>query len=580
MPKFEVSGKDFIYDGKPERIISGTIHYFRVVPEYWKDRLLKMKACGFNTVETYVAWNIHEPKPEEFCFEGMGDICKFIQTAGEVGLHVIVRPGPYICAEWEFGGLPAWLMTVPGIKLRCYNKPFIDRVDAFYDVLLPKLKPLLCTNGGPIIAMQVENEYGSYGNDKKYLNHLKEGMIKRGIDVFLFTSDGSDDLMLEGGTLPGVLKTVNFGSRPEEAFKKLSEYQNNKPLMCMEFWNGWFDHWGEKHHTRPTGDVADVFERMLKMGASVNLYMFHGGTNFGFMNGANYSDKLYPTVTSYDYDSPLNEAGDATEKYFVIRDIISKYKKIDDNYIPKPSKKKTYGRIELTQQAGLFEVLDTISKPVKSAHTQPMEMLGQNYGFILYRTHITGPKKGSQISIIDVHDRAQVFLGGKFMGIIERDNKEGLTVDIPEGDTVLDILVENMGRINYGPELGEFKGITKGVRLDYQFIFDWDIYTLPLDNIEKLQFSKVKTKTGPIFCKGTFKIDELADTFITLEGWNKGVVFINGFNLGRYWNEVGPQKTLYIPAPLLHKGENEIVVFELHEMKEPIVELMDKPMLG
>ncbi len=578
--KLEVLGKDFIYDGKPERIISGAIHYFRVVPEYWKDRLLKMKACGFNTVETYVAWNIHEPKPGEFYFEGMGDICKFIQTAGEVGLHVIVRPGPYICAEWEFGGLPAWLMAEPGIKLRCYNKPFIDRVDAFYDVLLPKLKPLLCTNGGPIIAMQVENEYGSYGNDKKYLNHLKEGMIKRGIDVLLFTSDGPGDLMLEGGTLPGVLKTVNFGSEPEESFEKLSEYQKDKPFMCMEFWNGWFDHWGEKHHTRPAGDAADVFERMLKMGASVNFYMFHGGTNFGFMNGANYDGKLYPTVTSYDYDSPLNEAGDATEKYFAIRDIISKYEKIDESYIPEPSKKKAYGRVELTEQAGLFDSLDEISSPVKSAHTQPMEMLGQNYGFILYRTHVTGPKKGSQISIIDVHDRAQVFLGGKFMGVIERGNKEGLTVDIPDGETVLDILVENMGRINYGSELGEFKGVTEGVRLDYQFIFDWDIYTLPLDNIEKLKFTKAKAKTGPVFCKGMFNVDELADTFIELEGWNKGVVFINGFNLGRYWNEAGPQKTLYIPAPLLHKGENEIIVFELHEMEKPVVELIDKPMLG
>ncbi len=579
MSKFEILGNSFVYDGKPIRLISGAIHYFRVVPEYWRDRLLKLKACGFNTVETYVAWNIHEPKQGEFCFEGLGDICKFVQIAGELGLHVIVRPGPFICAEWEFGGLPAWLMREPNMRLRCYNKPFLDKVDAFYDILLSKLEPFLCTNGGPIIAMQVENEYGSYGNDKKYLSYLKEGMIKRGVDVLLFTSDGPLDLMLEGGTLPEVLKTVNFGSRPEDCFNKLLEHQSDKPLMCMEFWNGWFDHWGEKHHTRPADDVADVFDRMLKMGASVNFYMFHGGTNFGFMNGSNYDGKIMPTVTSYDYDSPLDEAGDPTEKYFAIQKVISKYEEVDETLIPESSKKRAYGKLQLTQQAELFTSLDTISNPVKSAYPETMEMLGQNYGFILYRTHVKGPKKGSRINIVDIHDRAQIFINGKFIDIIERGNKEGLTVDIPDGDNVLDILVENMGRINYGSELGELKGITEGVKLDYQFIFDWDIYTLPLDNIEKLEFGEIKAKTGPAFYKGTLNVDQPEDTFISLEGWNKGVVFINGFNLGRYWSN-GPQKALYLPAPILHKGDNEIIVFELHDTDMESVEFIEKPMLG
>ena len=287
MSEFKISGRNFAYDGKPVRILSGAIHYFRVVPEYWRDRLLKLKACGLNTVETYVAWNMHEPEPGQFCFEGMADIARFVEIAGELGLFVIVRPGPYICAEWEFGGLPAWLLADSDIRLRCYDRSWLEKVDRFYDELMPRLKPLLCTNGGPVVAMQVENEYGSYGNDKKYLNYLKEGLIRRGIDVLLFTSDGPSDEMLRGGTLPDVYKTVNFGSRPEEGFQKLQEYQPDQPLMCTEFWNGWFDHWGEPHHTRDGKDAADVLDQMLKAGASVNFYMFHGGTNFGFRNGAN-----------------------------------------------------------------------------------------------------------------------------------------------------------------------------------------------------------------------------------------------------------------------------------------------------
>jgi beta-galactosidase len=380
MSTFEISGKHFQYDGKPVRILSGAIHYFRVMPEYWRDRLLKLKACGLNTVETYVAWNMHEPKPGKFCFEGLTDIVRFIETAGELGLHVIVRPGPYICAEWEFGGLPAWLLADPDIRLRCYDKSWLEKVDRFYDELLSRLKPLLCTNGGPIIAMQVENEYGSYGNDKQYLYYLKEGMIRRGMDVLLFTSDGPMDEMLNGGTLPDVFKTVNFGSHPEEGFEKLLEYQPDKPMMCMEFWNGWFDHWGEPHHTRDAKDAADVLDRILKAGASVNFYMFHGGTNFGFMNGANNYGTLEPTVTSYDYDSPVSEAGDLTEKYYEFKKVISKYTKVEDDILPEPISKKAYGKVTLDRYAGLFESLEKLSQPVHRTCPEPMEKLGQNYG--------------------------------------------------------------------------------------------------------------------------------------------------------------------------------------------------------
>jgi beta-galactosidase len=579
MSEFKIEGKKFVFNNESTRILSGAIHYFRVLPEYWKDRLLKLKACGFNTVETYVAWNIHEPKQGEFDFEGMGDICKFIEIAGELGLHVILRPGPFICAEWEFGGLPAWLIKEPNIRLRCFNEVFLKRVDAFYDVLLPKLKPYLCTNGGPIIAMQVENEYGSYGNDKEYLTYLKDGMIKRGIDVLLFTSDGPGNLTLEGGTLEEIFKTVNFGSSPEKAFDVLLEYQKDQPLMCMEFWNGWFDHWGEIHHTRCERDVAEVLDKMLSMGASVNFYMFHGGTNFGFMNGSNYDKAIMPTVTSYDYDSPLNEAGDPTEKYFEIQNVIAKYESFDKNLLPEASLKKGYGKIQLTHKVELFKALAKISSPIKRAYTETMEMLNQNYGFILYRTKIKGPKKGCHINIMGINDRAQIFMNGRFVDIIERDKNKPVLIDIEDKEIVLDILVENLGRINYGSKIGDKKGILEGVKLEYQFISNWEMYTLPLDNIEKLEFEEIDEATGPCFYKGNLEVDEAKDTFLLMEGWSKGVVFVNGFNLGRYW-EIGPQKTLYLPAPLLNKGSNEIVVFELQKNNKAYIESVEKPILG
>lgn len=584
MAKFEISGKEFLYDGKPVKIISGAIHYFRVVPEYWRDRLLKLKACGFNTVETYVPWNLHEPQPDEFNFEGIADIVKFIKTAQEVGLMVIVRPGPYICAEWEFGGLPYWLLADGDMRLRCYHKPYLERVDKFFDALLPRLKPLLSTNGGPIIGMQVENEYGSFGNDKRYLNYLKKGMIDRGIDVLLFSSDGPSDGMLQSGTLEDVFMTVNFGSRPEENFAKLREYQPDKPLVCMEYWNGWFDHWGIEHHTRDGEDVADVLDRMLKMGGSVNFYMFHGGSNFGFYNGANLYDKYSPTVTSYDYDAPLSESGDPTEKYYAVQEVLSKYVEVDKDLIPESIPKKAYGKLELTEKACLFDNLDRISQPIKSSCPEPMEKLGQDYGFILYRTKIQGPRKDNHLFIQDVHDRALIFIDGEFKGVYMRNEDQELVFDIPKEGVQLDILVENLGRVNYGPYFKDRKGITEGVRLGLQFLFDWTIYTLPLNDLSALSYrtlscKKIGTNGLPSFYKGYLNVDQPADTFLSMEGWGKGIVQVNGFNLGRYWN-IGPTKTLYIPAPLLKQGKNEIVVFELEDIKNPAVEFLEKADLG
>ncbi|REE92703.1 beta-galactosidase [Paenibacillus taihuensis] len=591
MAKFTVEGRNFLVNDRPFQMISGAIHYFRVVPEYWRDRLLKLKACGFNTVETYIAWNIHEPKKGQFCFTGAADIVRFIEIAAELDLHVIVRPSPYICAEWEFGGLPSWLLAEDGMKLRCNYKPYLDHVDAYYDVLIPLLLPLLDTNGGPIIAMQVENEYGSYGNDKNYLEYLRQGLLRRGVDVLLFTSDGPEDHMLQGGTIPGALATANFGSRPEESFEKLGEYEPNNPLVCMEYWNGWFDHWGEEHHVRGYDDVADVLDRILKSGASVNFYMFQGGTNFGFYNGANFFDKYEPTVTSYDYNALLSESGDITDKYLAIRDVISKYSDVPKALLPTPIPKHNYGTVQLTEQARLFDSLELLSVPVQSVYPETMEKLGQDYGFILYTTRISGPRPRSKVTVQEVRDRALVFMDNVYQGVIERNNhslsltaeEHDVAVEIPREGASLSILVENLGRVNYGWMMKDPKGITEGVRHERQFLYDWTIHPLPLDDLTSLVFEPIDFGGDPVpeptFYKGTFEVDELADTFLNMEGWTKGVAFVNGFNLGRYW-EIGPQKTLYVPAPLLREGANELIIFELHGMNEPQVTLQEVPDLG
>lgn len=591
MATFEVKGDKFLYEGREIRIVSGSLHYCRVVPEYWRDRLLKLKACGFNAVETYIPWNVHEPEEGKFNFDGLANVTGFIELAGELGLHVIVRPSPYICAEWEFGGLPGWLLADPGMRLRCFDRSFLDKVDAYYDVLLPKLKPLLCTNGGPIIAMQIENEYGSYGNDKTYLNYIKEAMIQRGVDVLLFTSDGPEDHMLQGGMVDGVLATVNFGSGSEGAFAKLRKYQPDKPIMCMEFWIGWFDHWMEEHQTRSAEDVAAEFEKILEAGASVNFYLFHGGTNFGFYNGANHINRYEPTVGSYDYDALLSEAGDPTEKYYAVREVLKRYTDAGTAAaalppLPEPIPKVAYEPVQLKECAPLLEQLDRLSTPVSRVCPEPMERLGQSYGFILYRTHVSGPRTGFKLTLQDVRDRALVFADGVYLGTVERWNPVSLPLDVPAEGLQLDILVENMGRINYGPLLRDPKGITEGVRIDNQFLYDWTIYTLPFAELGNLAFTEAaettaaKQEGAPRFYRGTFKLDEVkGDSFLRFDGWTKGVVYLNGFNLGRYWN-AGPQRTLYVPAPLLKAGENELVVFELHHTEGPVVGWSDQPDLG
>ena len=505
------------------------------------------------------------------------------KNMGYAGFDVLdVRPGPYICAEWEFGGFPAWLLAQDGMRFRCNYEPYMKEFLAYFDELLPRLAPLQITNGGPIIMMQVENEYGSYGDDSEYIRYLAKGMNDRGIDVPFFTSDGAEYQMLTGGTVPEIHKTANFGSRAAEQFARLREFQPDGPLMCTEFWNGWFDHWTEEHHSRNPQDAADALDDILSMGASLSAYMFHGGTNFGYMNGANDYDEYEPTVSSYDDDAPLNENGEPTEKYYKFKEVISKYAPVPDVEMPAPIKKKKYGEIKFTRSAKLFDNLEKLSTPVESVMPMTMEKLNQGYGFVLYKAHVRGPREKQKIRLQDVHDRGYIYLDGNFVGIQYRNDKEPMNaVEIPADGAEMSVLVENMGRVNYGAKLKDAKGITQGIGFGNNFVYHWKNYPLPLDDISGVEFNDgVQSFDGtPVFLKADVEMDECCDTFIKLPGFKKGIIIVNNRVISRYW-EVGPQRSAYIPAPFLKEGKNEIVVMELEGFENPVCILDDEPDLG
>lgn len=578
---FEVKDRFYI-DKAPMQIISGGIHYFRIVPEYWKDRLLKLKAMGCNTVETYVPWNMHEPRKGEYDFSGMLDIERFIKTAAEVGLFVIVRPSPYICAEWEFGGLPAWLLKDDGMRLRGMYEPYLKHVRDYYRKLFSILSPLQLTNGGPVIMLQVENEYGYYGDDTRYLRTLMDYMKEFGANVPFVTSDGPWGDALACGKVENALTTANFGSKAESQFKVLADYTDG-PLMCMEFWVGWFDSWGcGKHNHSDLEENKKDLEDALKLG-NINIYMFTGGTNFGFMNGSNYYDELTPDVTSYDYDAVLTEWGDITPKYEAFREIIGRFAALPDMAVPANGRKIAYGRCTEKGHVSLFAVLPDLSQPVESAFTQCMEKLGQNYGYILYRSRLTKEKKLESISLLDANDRANIFLNEEpLITLYDREllKKHDIDKELQDKENYIDILVENMGRVNFGSKLEkQRKGICGGVLLNGHSHCVWEQYTLPLDNIDRLDFSRGYKEGVPAFYRFEFDAEEAADTFLDLDGFGKGCAFINGFNLGRFW-EIGPQKRLYVPGPLIKKGRNEIIVFETEGKHTDSILLTDKPDLG
>ncbi|MFF8375865.1 beta-galactosidase family protein [Streptomyces sp. NPDC015661] len=577
MPRLEIAENGFRLDDHPFRIISGGLHYFRVHPEQWADRLHKARLLGLNTVETYVPWNLHAPRPGEFRTDGGLDLPRFLDLAAAEGLHVLLRPGPYICAEWEGGGLPSWLLAEDGIELRSSDPRFLAAVDGYLAALLPPLKTYLSSAGGPVIAVQLENEYGAHGDDAGYLSDLAGLLRTHGVDVPLFTCDQPGDLARGG--LDGVLRTVNLGSRVDAGLAELRRLQPSGPLMCSEFWIGWFDRWGGVHTTRDAADAAADLDRLLAAGASVNIYMFHGGTNFGCTNGANDKGTYRPTGTSYDYDALLDEAGDPTPKYEAFREVIARHAPVPDEPVPAPAPKLTPTVVELDASGGLFDQTHLFGQPVLAGHPLTMEHLGQSFGFVLYEAELptAGP---ALLRVGEVRDRAQVFVDGQPVGVLERENHEhALGFVSPRSGARLTVLVENQGRVNYGPGIHDRKGLLGQVTVNGAELARWSSSPLPLDRLDGLTLTPAAPVAGPALHRGTFEVDRPADGYLALDGWTKGHAWVNGFPLGRYWSR-GPQATLYVPAPALRPGRNEITVLELHATASRTVELRDRPDLG
>ncbi|MBF0779957.1 MULTISPECIES: beta-galactosidase [unclassified Granulicatella] len=571
MSVFDVQ-EEFLLDGKPFKILSGAIHYFRVHPCDWYHSLFNLKALGFNTVETYIPWNLHEPKKGKFYFEGQLDVQKFLDMAQDLGLYAIVRPSPYICAEWEFGGLPAWLLSEKDMRPRSSDELFLKAVERYYDVLLPKLVPHQLHHGGNILMFQVENEYGSYGQDKVYVRAIKKFMQDRGLEMPLFTSDGPWRATLRAGSLieDDVLVTGNFGSKATQNFADMQvffdEHHKKWPLMCMEFWDGWFNRWGETVIRREPEELAQAVKETMDLG-SINLYMFHGGTNFGFMNGCSArKQKDLPQVTSYDYDALLDEQGNPTKKYFAVYDMLQTYYPHLKQDKPLYKECLEEKEIPLSNKVSLFSVIEDIAQVKESVYPQTMEDLSQEYGYILYRTNTLVDADVERYRVIDASDRVQFFVNEKHVTTQYRDEigDDILVESIRKTNHQLDVLVENMGRVNYGHKYlahTQHKGIRTGVSADLHFLLNWKQYLLPFENSQNIDFSKEWHEGVPSFYRYEFNIEEVKDTFIDMSGFGKGFVWVNGFNVGRYW-EKGPFMTLYVPSGLLKQGENTVIVFE------------------
>ncbi|MFJ3921461.1 glycoside hydrolase family 35 protein [Streptomyces sp. NPDC090022] len=577
MPRLEIAESGFLLDDHPFRIISGGLHYFRVHPQQWADRLDKARLLGLNTIETYVPWNLHAPRPGEFRMDAGLDLPRFLTLAAEAGLHVLLRPGPYICAEWEGGGLPAWLLAEEDIALRSRDPRFLAAVDGYLGALLPPLRPYLSSAGGPVIAVQLENEYGAFGQDPDYLRDLADLLRKHGVDVPLFTCDQPADLVRGG--LDGVLRTANFGSRVEAGLAELRRIQPHGPLMCSEFWIGWFDRWGGIHTTRDAADAAAELDRLLAAGASVNIYMLHGGTNFGFTNGANDKGTYRPTVTSYDYDALLDEAGDPTPKYEAFREVIARHAEVPDEPLPEPAPKLAPVAVDLDRCGRLFDQEHLFGAPVRAERPLTMEQLGQCFGFVRYETEL--PCAGPAVLRVDtVRDRAQVFVDGQPVGVLEREHHEhALAFVSPRSGARLVVLVENQGRVNYGTAIHDRKGLLGQVTVNGAALGSWTSSALPLDRLDALALTPSAPVAGPAFHRGTFELRRTADAYLGLDGWTKGLAWVNGFPLGRYWSR-GPQTTLYVPAPALRPGRNELTVLELHATASRSVELRGRADLG
>ncbi len=584
MTSFEIKD-DFYLNNKPFKILSGAIHYFRLAPGSWYKSLYNLKALGFNTVETYVPWNLHEPQRGKFNFEGLADLEKFLDLAQEMGLYAIVRPTPYICAEWEFGGLPAWLLK-ENVRVRSHDAKYLAFVKDYYQVLLPKLVKRQISQGGNILMFQVENEYGSYGEDKQYLKQLMQMMREFGISVPLFTSDGPWQSALQAGSLinEDVLVTGNFGSQSKANFSNLRAFldahDKKWPLMCMEFWVGWFNRWKEPVIRRDPKEMVDAIMEVLEEG-SINLYMFHGGTNFGFMNGssARLQEDL-PQVTSYDYDAILDEAGNPTKKYFLLQESLKKAFPDLDYSTPLYNETIEIKDIALSEKVNLVSTLDAISQMHKEYYPQNMEELNQQTGYIFYRTTLPKDSPKECLRLIDARDRAQVFLDHHFVTTqYQFEIGEDIFIEQNSEKSQLDVLVENMGRVCYGHKLTSVtqrKGLGRGLMANLHFVGEWQHYALPLESVENVDFSGDYQEGLPSFYAFDFNCDIIGDTYLDLTSFGKGVAFINNINLGRFWN-VGPHLSLYIPADFLTQGKNRIVIFETEGIWPDTLHLVEKP---
>jgi len=557
---FSVQGGKFMLDGKPFQIVAGEMHYARIPREYWRARLRMAKAMGLNTITTYVFWNFHEPQPGFFDFKGQHDVAEFVREAQSEGLLVNLRPGPYSCAEWEWGGFPAWLLKDHGIVVRSTDPKFMTPARRWLLRLGKELAPLQISHGGPIIRVQVENEYGSFGNDHNYMEQIRRDMVDAGFDASLmYTADGPEQI--PNGSLPDLPAGINFspGNAPK-SFAALRKLRPEGPFMATEWWDGWFDHWGGEHHTTDAKPQADELQWILAQGYSISIYMVHGGTSFGWMNGANMDHTPFqPDVTSYDYDSAIDESGRPGAKYYPFREAIAKATGVTPPPVPSVDPPIATPPVEFKESASLWQ---TLPRPFASPQVLPMEDLNQAYGYILYRTTVTGPLSGDLV-LDELHDYAQIFANGDLVGTLDRRFEQNhLHLDLKAPKTRLDILVENSGRVNFGPEIrGERKGITKQVTLAGKPLSGWQIYSLPMTNPEKLAFRASECK-GACFYRGSLHVDHPSDTFLDTSSIAKGFVWVNGHALGRAW-DIGPQKTLYLPGPWLHSGANEIIVFNL-----------------
>ncbi|MDE6099347.1 MAG: beta-galactosidase [Muribaculaceae bacterium] len=590
---FEAGKGSFLLNGEPFVVKAAELHYPRIPRPYWEHRIQMSKALGMNTICLYVFWNAHEPQPDNFDFTDQNDLAEFIRLCQKHDMKVILRPGPYVCAEWEMGGLPWWLLKKKDIRLRENDPYFLERVDKFQKAVAEQVKDLTIADGGPIIMVQVENEYGSYGIDKEYVGNIRDMLRKNfGNEVTLFQCDWSSNFLNNG--LDDLIWTINFGTGADidQQFAPLKAARPDSPLMCSEFWSGWFDKWGANHETRPAADMIQGIEQMLDRGISFSLYMTHGGTNWGHWAGAN-SPGFAPDVTSYDYDAPISESGVATPKYHMLRKSLAKYSGGKLPKVPAPVGTVAVKPFRLTEVAPLFE---NLPEAKTDAAIRTMEEYGQGFGSILYRTDLPELKPGAILTVNDPHDFAQVFVDNEYIGTLDRRNGDReLVLPACARGARLDILVEAMGRINFGRAIKDFKGITDKVTITedrdgHNFVCElsgWQVYNLEdvPEFYTSMRFRPLSESDADAggrlprgVYRGTFTVDKPGDTFLDFETWGKGLVYVNGHALGRIW-EIGPQQTLYMPGCWLKKGENEIVVFDILGPKEARSEGHREPVL-